>query len=142
MKIKGVINDFNPMYKTMYFMAAAPAESRSSYSGSALPFANKEQALYNTPNTGQTTLSDIGEYEFEIKKPNTFYQDFSRDIVPPMVFVQYTDNKNIEKTRSITIDNKIPYNKFLNYPPNRNGPMYYQKKPSYHMSQFDQLLKK
>jgi len=66
----------------LFYKAAAPPESRTSISGSYLPWANEEMAYNNTPNKG---IVDIvgGKFQFTLNTPNCFYINNGSKLVFP-----------------------------------------------------------
>ena len=55
------------------YKAAAPADLRLSYSGSGLPFANPDQAYFDTPNKGTFQTHSNGAFDFQLWAPNSYY---------------------------------------------------------------------
>lgn len=74
----------------VYFIAAAPADLRTSFSGSGLPYASIDQAFSNTPTKGIVRLSN-GAAEIDIAFPNKFYS-YQVLEVPPTLFIMYKVN--------------------------------------------------
>lgn len=70
--LQNVSNDISITY-----IAAAPADTMTNFSGSGLPYASKEQAYYNTPNKGTVKfINNIGT--LRLQKPNSYYKDFNK----------------------------------------------------------------
>lgn len=68
-------NVTNDIYIT--YIAAAPADTMTNFSGSGLPYASREQAYYNTPNKGTVKfINNIGT--LRLQKPNSYYKDFNK----------------------------------------------------------------
>lgn len=58
------------------YVAAAPADTMSNFSGSGLPYGTIEQAYYNTPNKG--SVQTVNKIAFlRLRKPNSYYIDFN-----------------------------------------------------------------
>ena len=64
------------------YIAAAPADHRSSYAGSGLPFPNPEMAYDNTPNSGAVKTTN-GYFEIRISYPNSFYVEQGTKLLRP-----------------------------------------------------------
>jgi hypothetical protein len=78
------------------FIAPSPAQSMTSFTGSGLPWANKEQAFHNTPNKGAVKLNK-NRFVIQLFRPNSYYVEFDR-LQLPHVQIQYN------KTKIFTID--------------------------------------
>lgn len=112
------------------FWAANPPGYLTSYSGSGLPFYNKEQAFENTTNKG-LVIALSREFSFKIKYPNSYYAGLGSIYVPPKLYMKVceegTDEGNV---LSIDLGKGIPY-RSLTYPPQqkdsrpRNSPLFY-----------------
>ena len=63
------------------YSAAAPPDYRTSFSGSGLPYHNKDQAYYKTPNQGTVKLNN-NQCKIKILKPNSYYADFNNLELP------------------------------------------------------------
>ena len=114
------------------YIASSPPDYHSSYTGSALPFANPEQAFQNTPNKGEITLQG-NQFSLKLLTPNTYYEGLGRVLVPPTLYVHYTSG-GVGKTIKIKVGESIPYRR-LTYPTPRRyavdnptfatGPLFY-----------------
>lgn len=98
----------------VFFIAAAPAEFRASYTGSGLPFANPSQAFHNTENQGHIILDTSREGTIHMSFPNAYYAGLGTDYVPPTLYLVY-DNGYMEKVISVKLSDGIPY-RMLTYP--------------------------
>jgi hypothetical protein len=58
------------------YIAAAPADMMTNFSGSGLPYGSIEQAYYNTPNKGRVK-SVNGIVVLKLQKPNSYFKDFN-----------------------------------------------------------------
>lgn len=104
------------------YIAPSPPDYRASFSGSALPYANEEQAYQETPNIGRVILKN-NKFAFDITTPNGYYEDFSSKIVTPYVYINYKID-GLEKNLKINLsDSSIPY-RSLTHPPNYNVEFY------------------
>jgi hypothetical protein len=112
--VKGTISD-NVVDGRIRYVASAPIDRRSSFTGSGLPFANAQQAFDNTPNKGNIELRSNNTFEIKINEiPNSYYAGLGTVLVPPSVFIMYHDGNEIKKM-CIQIAEPIPY-RMLTYP--------------------------
>lgn len=106
------------------FIAACPPDQRSSFSGSALPFANPKQAFQGTPNKGSVGTKDAEDpKEQQDRKaidlplasmPNAFYVGLGTVYVPPVVYVRYT-SQGRHVTEAFGLSKGVPF-RMLTYP--------------------------
>ena len=81
----------------VFFIAPSPADLITSYTGSGMPFPNKEIAFENTPNVGHVDVdatSQQPEIQIILQTPNTYYTDFDT-VQLPSVNILY-NNRNIK----------------------------------------------
>lgn len=90
------------------YIAASPPDSRSSFSGSGLPFQNPEQAFSGTPTNGVFTVSNEGEFEITVIEPNSYYVDMGSTLVEPSIYVRYKTHGELMSER-LTIGAPIAY---------------------------------
>lgn len=122
--IKGFIAD-NVVGGRIRYAAAAPADRRSSFSGSGLPFSNNAQAFDNTPNQGSLELQMGNAFEITLAGiPNSYYAGLGTVLIPPTVYIFY-NNGSGEKIVSIQVTDSIPY-RTLTYPSVRSGVEFYK----------------
>jgi hypothetical protein len=96
-------------------MAANPPDFRTSYSGSALPFASKDQAFEESPNIGKVTIVN-SKFTIKVLFPNSYMIGLGSVLIPPTVYLQYITTKDNEVHNfSIQVSNGIPY-RTLTYP--------------------------
>lgn len=110
------------------FKAAAPAEYRTSFSGSALPFPSERFAFQDSPNQGSIELSKgARRFTIELNMPNSYYASNGRDIVPPYVEFIYRTKRAPEPmiTRVYMKAGRVP-NRSLTYPRDRTSPKFYR----------------
>jgi hypothetical protein len=108
----------------MQYIAAAPADYRSSFSGSGLPFASAEQAFYNTPNSGTADVDIDGAFAVRLYYPNSYYVGLGSGKVPPTLHMTYLmDGK--ERQHAARIGNGVPF-RSLSYPRKRTGADFYE----------------
>ena len=71
------------------FSAAAPVDYRASFSGSGLPFADRDQAFYATPNSGTAAVHHDGSFEIRMATPASYYAGLGTVLVRPTVFLTF-----------------------------------------------------
>jgi hypothetical protein len=107
--------------KYMTYVSSAPYDRLSSFSGSGLPFPNKDVAFQNNPNKGKIDISK-GTFDFTLIRPNSFYENFDVLRTP---FLRLTLDNNM-----VSID--LPYKhvayRGLQHPSMRKNPMFYNVK--------------
>lgn len=113
-EINGEITD-KVTEQNVYYVAPAPCDMMTTFSGSGLPFANKEQAFSNTPNQGVVKLNE-NKFTIHLMRPNSYYKDFN-NIQLPHVYITYNTNKTVNIELA---DEKIAY-RSLQYPPLRTS---------------------
>ncbi len=121
--IDGLTTIINRGY--LYYWAASPAESRYTYSGSGLPFANAEIAYQNTINKGKVNIVN-GRFSLTVQMPNSYYINLGTIKIVPHVNLQVCDE--IENEMSGIINLKLGGGfayRSLTYPPFRSSPNFY-----------------
>ncbi len=108
MKVTGNINEFVKDKKIKY-IAASPADHRSSYTGSGLPYQNQLQAFDNTPNIGIADLTYNNSFTIDLMYPNSYQIGLGSVLQGPTLYIQYHDVNQKEKILSICIGQPIPY---------------------------------
>lgn len=110
--------------------AACPAEYRSSYAGSGLPFPSPEVAYDNTPNHGELVLSrDETSFSFELDAmPNAYYVGNGTLYLEPNLQLRIRQGADAAQFQ-IKLNDGIPY-RHLTYPGQkgviaRTGPEFY-----------------
>lgn len=137
--IEGVIHD-NVKDDTIYYIAAAPADHRATFTGSGLPFQNQVQAFDNTPNSGKIKLGFSKQFKIDLAFPNAYQTGLGSVTIPPTLYVMYINNNNQSRTVAIKISDGIPY-RMLTYPMKRSGPQFYDTQfKLFPMSQWKQLV--
>lgn len=121
--INGTITD-RITHDSVYFLAPAPPDTKTSFSGSGLPYATKAQAFYNTPNQGVVKLSN-DKFTLRLLRPNSYYENFN-EIKLPHVSITYNKNKTFNV---VLPSEKITY-RSLQYPKLRTvqKEMFYARK--------------
>ena len=113
--IKGSLNvDIKKLLKgsrifLKYFAANCPTNG-SSFTGSGLPFPNKEVAYENTDNSG--ILQVFGDvFSLNILKPNSYYINHGKTLIRPHINFTFIDGneRSVSDTYRIMLDDYIPY---------------------------------
>ena len=112
------------------YVAAAPPDYRMSFSGSALPFANAEQAFASTPNRGEAVIDTVTmSCTVKLMMPNSYMVKLGSVQVPPTVFVSFTNGQGRKQVMPVKISDPVPF-RMLTYPSGpftspRSGPGFY-----------------
>lgn len=123
--VRGKLSEMPDVNTTARFVAAAPADSRGSFSGSGLPFASEEQAFTLTPNQGDLDLGPDGSFTVELLQPNSYYRGLGTDLIPPTLYVRYlTSGKPV--TLSSALGFATPF-RTLTYPSARHDVGFYDR---------------
>jgi hypothetical protein len=117
--------------KKLNFIASAPADRRSSFSGSGLPFPSASVAFKITPNQGPVYVNNDNYFSINLLKPNSYYVGMGTYLVPPTIYISYVSNGQ-KKYISIKIDETIPF-RTLTYQNEeskvpRTSPLFYNNK--------------
>ena len=123
---------------TAQFIAAAPADYRSSFTGSGLPFANADQAFYGTPNRGKIAIHPDGTFTVRLRMPNSYYVDMGTTLVPPTLHLFCTKDGS-KKHAAFRVSHPIPF-RTLTYQATRTGPEFYDTDSKFIRSQERILL--
>jgi hypothetical protein len=105
------------------YIAARPAERRTSYTGSAMPYANYAQAFEGTPNKGEHLIMD-GFVTVNISRPNAFYTCLGRVRVPPTLYIRFKSD-GAWKEYAMKLSNGAVH-KRLSHPSSRRDAMFYK----------------
>ena len=121
-----------------FYVAAAPPDYRSSFSGSALPFTHATQACYNTPNRGKVHVAGDGSFEVNLLAPNAYYVAHGTVRVPPTLHLVYSLTGRREQV-SLPVAHGVPF-RSLTYPPSRKDATFYAPEHPKVRSQYDILV--
>lgn len=119
--ISGKLNDsINQSNRQISYIAAAPPNRLTSFTGSLLPFPNALQAFDNTPIKGALAVNPINkQFSLKIPIPNSYYGNLGSDLIPPTLYLQYeTRNDSIILTNSVLF-------RSLTYPETRKDVLFY-----------------
>lgn len=106
------------------YVAAAPPDYRASLSGTALPFPSQDAAFEGTVNKGQLKLLKSEKIEFIIDTPNSYYDGFTRELIPPTLILLYSIQSE-NKALALKLWDPIPF-RTLTYDPKRENPLFYR----------------
>lgn len=93
--------------RRIFYEAASPPDRITSFTSSALPFANKRQAYYESPNVNHVYLNETNEAHIHLYYPNSYYEDLGHYLVQPHVKLTYYVN-SLEHTMNIKLSDNIP----------------------------------
>lgn len=99
------------------YYAAAPPESRGSFSGSGLPFMNFNQAMHASPNVGAIEDSPTGN-EVQVTlaaMPNAYYAGLGTVYVPPTLYLEYSSGGQV-RLQSVRLAGAAAAYRTLTYP--------------------------
>lgn len=97
--IKGILDK---PFTNAVLMAAAPADRRTSYYGSGLPFPCATVAFNNTPNMFKI---ESPEFATTFRYPNSFYMPNAKDKIPPTIYLIVDDK--IDKVHELPDKNSL-----------------------------------
>jgi hypothetical protein len=104
------------------YLAAAPANHLTNFTGSGLSYPNEDIAFSNTPNKGRMKIS-ASKFEIDLEMPNSYYTKLYNELTNPELMIKYETNKETKILR-IPVGNRIPY-RTLTYPYIRTSPEFY-----------------
>ena len=104
----------------LLYCAVAPTTRGYSFSGSGLPYPSYHVGLEGSPNIGSVSTKTDGTFSFNIKMPNSYYNE-NNELVPPKVLVKPC---NSNKVGIIDLGKSIPHRATI-YDKSRNGPLFY-----------------
>ena len=109
------------------YWAANPPTTGSSFTGSALPYPNRDVAYDNTPNQGTIEIYDIN-FSLKFIKPNSYYINQGKVLVRPHVNFMFTIGENVPigGIYKREIEEYIPYRTLSM---TRKNVMFYQNAP-------------
>ena len=121
-KVSGQISELVKDHK-LTFVAVAPCDNRTSFSGSGLPHPNLKFGLENSPNVGSIMLTEHNTFSVEMQVPNSYYIGLGTLLIPPTIYFSYNNGYAIKK-KQIQLCESIPY-RSLTYPGSRKDPTFY-----------------
>ena len=125
----------------LVYAAAAPADKRSSFTGSGLPWPNADQAFDHSPNIGYVhTDAATGAFTINLQNPNAYYIALGSMYVGPKVYLSWITKDGSKKERSIDLGQGIAYRK-LTYPWQRSKAMFYDNKRLLTVRSQEQILR-
>lgn len=121
------------------WLAAAPPDHRTSYGGSALPFATPRQAFEGTPNTGKVDSIGGRSIKVVLQFPNSYYTGLGTQLVPPTVYLRYMSATGSPVRTAIKLSHGVPY-RSLSHPPSRTGAEFYDNIAALPVRSQEQIL--
>jgi hypothetical protein len=99
------------------YVAAAPVEWRSSFTGSGLPFTSKDQAFHNTPNQGTAMVNEADRsFRVPLTIPGAYYVGLGTVLVPPTLFLTFTTQQGRKSVVThVPVDQPVAF-RFNTYP--------------------------
>lgn len=126
--------------QTIRYMAAAPPDVRSSYSGSGLPAPNMHHAFSGGHVCGITSINISNIVKLTIPPPNSYWTECGMVLIPPTVYVIYTHNNGKRALhKHILMEEVIPF-RDIQHAPYRTDPVFYQKRRAVVMNQDKKLM--
>lgn len=108
----------------VHYLAASPIDRRESLAGSAMPFANAQQAFGPTANRGRVRVDSGLSVQIPLANyPNAYYTGLGTTYVPPCLHVAYTVNGEMRR-KMIHLGNGVPF-RTLAHPAARTSAMFY-----------------
>ena len=123
----------------VHFISPSPPDYRSSFSGSALPYASKKQAYDNTPNIGHVKLLTNNSFVIKLAYPNAYYGNFSNELENPYVLLSYSF-EGVEKTLKIELGKIINNIRTLRHHVNHNE-MFYDNESNLEIRSQEKILR-
>ena len=97
----------------IYYFAANTPDRLTTFSGSGLPFPNKEVAFEGSSNIGRKIINNKNKkFSLNLLRPNSYYKD-DYTIVEPEVIIKFLLKNKKTRVLTIPIDNKIPHRYLL-----------------------------
>jgi hypothetical protein len=133
---------FDPAIHHLVFMAAKPADLRTSYSGAGLPFANADMAYESTPNSGEIEVESSGAFSFSLNTPNAYYSGLGTVYIKPHIQLVLNENGKVIDVYTIKVNEGIPF-RTLSYPDNppRCSPLFYGNNDTLPVRTQEQILR-
>ncbi len=108
----------------VHYLAAAPIDRRESLSGSAMPFANPQQAFGPSANRGRVRATSGLTVDIPLSKyPNAYYTGLGTTYVPPCLHVAYKMN-GVMHRKIVYLGQGVPF-RTLAHPVTRTSAMFY-----------------
>lgn len=105
----------NAMNGTVHYLAAAPADHRTNFSGSGLPFPSFRAAVDRTPNSGIVRGQPGQTVEIELYYPNA-YRNFENGVVPPAVHIAWKTSEDSWDRKIMILGPRIPFRALTHNP--------------------------
>lgn len=89
------------------FLAAAPADLRTSFSGSGLPSPSMNHAFSGGHSCGSVHIGFDSSFKLVMPPPNSVWSDGGRVLIPPTVYVAYLRNDGHKALHETIILNEV-----------------------------------
>jgi hypothetical protein len=119
--VEGTISSSIPnnMINKIQYIAAAPGQRLTSFTGSLLPYTNANQAFESTPTKGMLQVGSNREFSLTIHMPNSYYGNLGSVIIPPTLYLNVGNIK-----ANIVLHNPVPF-RSITYPMQRSDVLFY-----------------
>ena len=136
-----IVRTMTSNHKLMFLAAKAP-DYRTSFSGSAMPFADAEMAYESSTNRGGIDVRPDGSFSFSLNSPNGYYSGLGTVYVKPHVQLILTENARVVEVFTVKVSDGIPF-RTLSYPdsPPRCSPLFYGNMDSLPVRTQEQILR-
>lgn len=125
--------------QNIMYWAAAPPTYLQSYTGTGLPYPNATVAYDTDENKGMVKADSNGNYTFQLKFPNAYYNELGTNYVAPCYHIKLC---NSDKIYTISLENGIPF-RTLTYPnyKSRTTPLFYDGRDELPIRTQEQILR-
>ena len=111
------------------YLAPAPLDRRTSFSGSGLPYPSARHAFSNSPNQGRARTGRDGELVLRLTRPCGFYECCGTSYTAPFVLVRYVADGVCERHALPGGDGANRWLRDITWPDERTSPMFYMRDP-------------
>lgn len=109
------------------YLAPAPLDRRTSFSGSGMPYPSARHAFSNSPNQGRARTGPDGELKLRLTRPCGFYECCGTAYTAPFVLVRYAADGTCE--RHTLPDGADRGLRDIAWPDTRTSPLFYTRAP-------------
>jgi hypothetical protein len=137
-----VMGEFKPSVKPgaqIMYWAANPYNTRFSYHGSGLAYANPEQAYDRSVNVGMVGCKS-SSFQFTIKMPSAYYVNSGLQLIPPHIHMKVFEDGQEVDYFSIKLDEPLKH-RLLHNPPERTSCEFYDNRKDLPFRSQEQILR-
>lgn len=128
--------------QTVRYLAAAPPDTRTSFSGSGLPSPNIAHAFSGGHTCGSVDIGLGGSFKLTLPPPNSVWSDCGRVLIPPTVYVAYLRNDGHKALHEAVLMHEVVPFRDIQHAPHRTSPVYYLQPPQPVMTQEAKLRRR